>query len=206
MQATMVAAGADWVCAADEDTLADLPSCIDGDIAKFDGAVWNCESGAPPDGGIGVLVDDDGATIGKIVSIIGDASIAVEVVLDFPPDQILLRVERLDEHVFRFNGEVFFASSDCTGTGYIAENRATKSRFFSSDLVMGFAVGVDIIDNHRLYIPSDDPPIFITTFSQLDAVCNASEVGGGRPDAVRAVLLESDLLGAYPKPYSVVLF
>jgi hypothetical protein len=53
-----------WACAADSDTLADLPSCIDGDVAKFDGTDWYCASSAlsPP-----VVVDSTDAVVGNVV-------------------------------------------------------------------------------------------------------------------------------------------
>ena len=208
-----------WACAADVDTtIPDTDTlgalsllCSPGDIAKFDGAVWNCESGAPPDGGIGVLVDDDGVTIGKIVSITGDVtSITVEVVLDYPPDQILLRVNKVSgEYVFKFNGPVYFEDPDgCTGVGYFSGNATVSadSRFFDSSLRIGFAVGRNTIGDHRLYVPSDDSPISVTTFSQLGDSCNVSEFGTNRSDAIRAVLLEPDLHTALPRPFSVELY
>ena len=156
--------------------------------------------------------DADDVTIGKIVSITVEADIAVEFVMDFPPDQVLLKIERVggvnSEYGFRFHGAVYFENPDCIGIGYFlnATVSESRSRFFDSALRMGFPVGQDTIDDHRLYIPSDDPPTFVTTVSQLGDGCNTSEFGTNRPDAIRAILLEPNLHAALLRPYSVVLY
>ena len=104
---------------------------------------------------------------------------------------------------------MYFEDPDgCTGVGYFIGNATVSadSRFFDSSLRIGSATGRDTIGDHRLYVPSDDSPTSVTTFSQLGDVCNVSEFGTNRSDAVRAILLESDLHDAYPEPYSVVLY
>ncbi len=98
----------------DADTLADLPSCMDGDVARFDGDVWNCESGAPL-----VVVDSTGAVVGQVH---GRASInSVEILIRLDDGRLVtgLRVAAHEPNKMPFGEELRSKSLGCLGPFFV---------------------------------------------------------------------------------------
>ena len=216
-------------------------NCTTDQIAKWDGAKWACapdETGVagdqdlqdqinalqalidalpppPSDGGIGILLDDDGATIGKIVAIPRGSPYRIIIVMDIPPHQILMTVEKPSSHAQRFDLGGFeatgldFATSDCTGTAYRREPPGSKETRLAphfSPLISGHTIGRDTVDDHRLYIPSGDGPTTITSLAQMDGGDCTPITPAFYDDAIPLTLLVPDLHAIHPRPYSVVLY
>ena len=83
----------------------------------------------------------------------------------------------------------------------LAEDEVEKRLFFDS-LTSGIIVGENQFDARRLYIPSDDAPTSVTTGSSLQGTCDNFSAS---VNAVRLLLLDSDLHTTFPKPYGLML-
>ena len=154
-----------------------------------------------------MLLDATGATIGKVVDVEGGgALVEVTVVMDFSGKSVLARVAsaNLFQNVLAgfwgAKAKVWFESDDCSDTGYLDAIEVEQRSFFDS-LTSGIIVGENQFDERRLYIPSDDATTTVAAFSALSGECisQASNNPAIFPDAVRLLLLDTDLHTTFPK-------
>ncbi len=162
-------------------------------------------------GGIGVLQDTNGVTIGKVVRIYALQRPEVHILFERSGQlfgaavQDTRTVGRPIEQLagFQINSSVFFDNSGCTGNAWIRQDVAISSSFFS-EFIAAWIVGDpnNDPDERRLYMPSSNVSETRTVNSQMGLSCvDSTET----LDLLPAILLDPDLHTTHPKPYSLIL-
>lgn len=154
-------------------------------------------------GGIGVLKDASGITIGKVVGISGGSPI-VEILFDVSDQtfsaKIIGEIQINTVTGFQRRKSVLFDNVNCTGAAWISPADTAETAFFD-EFRVAIIVG-DSPEERRLYAPTSEVSQFRTVNSTLEEVCsNITDVR----EVVPVILLDGDLHTTFPKPYSLVL-
>jgi len=160
-------------------------------------------------GGIGVLLDATGATIGKVVGIQqANAVPFVEILFEMSGQTLLAKIvtEHPDGELPGFDKveAVFFDNADCTGAAWIMGEPAFRGHFFN-EFQTAIIVGdkADDPDERLLYVPVLAAAELRTANSIRHEQCDPNTTI--TTELVPAVLLDADLHTTFPKPYTLRL-
>jgi len=152
-----------------------------------------------------VLLDKNGNTIGKVVSITaGGPSVAILFEVSGHTVGASIVGEILNGRLagFKTSGKVYFDDVDCNGQAWIEEKSVVGTSFFDEFRSASIVSSINIGDERRLYVPTGVVSPSTTVNSFMDDNC------GNNPSTrnlVPATLLDSDLHFTYPKPFTLRL-
>ena len=164
------------------------------------------------DSGIGVLLDANGITIGKVVGISGSAPI-VDLLFEVSGQTFSAKIIGHNQSDlvlagFQKRRSVLFDNVNCTGEAWTSIRDAIETAFFDEfrvaiivgDTPEGFG---DSPEERRLYAPTSDVSELRTVNSVMEEFC--SNIATDVREVVPVILLDGDLHTTFPKPYSLVL-